>query len=401
MTQAKAGSDEGANDAELPRRDWLLLPALSLLTIFLLAGAMELVARSIFYRLPTSGENCLMMPDPSRGAQGIPNCVVWEKIPEGKATEYRFNTSGYRDNADFGPKASGTFRIVVVGTSVAAGFRVAQEQTMSALLPAELSQRLGRKVEVYNEGLPSRTTDAIARDLDQAIAVDPNMILWIVSPLDVAYPAMMEHPEAAGALGMAPGLDRSWSLIKDVFAKQSFLVSIATLFSHTASATMLRDWLYRSPSQYVQSSLAGADYKKDFLLSEPGAEFREELSEFDRGAASIAEQASKAGIPLVVVFVPDRTQAAMIAMMSGRPAGFNPYQLSETLRAIVQSHGGTYVDILPDFRTVPNPQLGYFALDGHPNALGHAMLAHFVTDKLVKLASAAQTPPPAGPQTRP
>ena len=71
--------------------------------------------------------------------------MIWEKIPEGKLTEYRFNSSGYRNNADFGPKSPGTYRIVMVGTSVAAGFRVPQGQTIGALLPAELSRRTGAR----------------------------------------------------------------------------------------------------------------------------------------------------------------------------------------------------------------------------------------------------------------
>ena len=173
MTPANPDVQEGAKEARLPARDWLLIPALSLLTIVLLASSVEFVARSIYFRLPTSGENCLAMPDPARGAQGIPNCAVQEKIPEGQVTEYKFDSSGYRNNVSLGPRTSHTYRIVIVGTSVAAGFRIAQQQTIAALLPGELSRRLGRNVEVYNEGLPARTTSAIALDMDQAIAARP------------------------------------------------------------------------------------------------------------------------------------------------------------------------------------------------------------------------------------
>ena len=90
---------------------------------------------------------------------GNPNCVSWEKIPKASLSEYRFNGCGYRNNADFGPKPPGTYRIVMMGTSIAAGFRVPQEQTMAALLPAELSRRSERKIELYNEGLPLRSSE--------------------------------------------------------------------------------------------------------------------------------------------------------------------------------------------------------------------------------------------------
>jgi hypothetical protein len=385
MTQASAVNVGRGKDTGLPRRDWILLPIFSFLTVCLLAGSAELISRQIFFRLPTSGESCLKIEDPSSGARGIPNCVVWEKIPEGNLTEYRFNSNGYRDYVDFGPKPPGTYRIVLVGTSVAAGFRAAQEQTIAGLLPEELSKRTGRKVEVYSAGLPWRSASAISRDLKDAIAANPDMILWILSPLDVTYASSMRTVSEDRPLKLPAGvghLTREWYLVKDVFTKRSFVASVSTVFSHTSSATMLRDLFYRSPSQYVQASLAGTDYKKEFLQEEPSAGWYQELREFDASAASIEEQATKAGIPLVAVLVPDRTQAAMISMMGEGPKGFDPYKLGDELRSIVESHGGMYVDILPEFRTVLNPQLGYFALDGHPNAFGYAMITKFLTNKL-------------------
>jgi hypothetical protein len=130
----------------------------------------------------------------------------------------------------------------------------------------------------------------------------------------------------------------------------------------------------------------GGDYKKEFLQSESSAEWSKELRDFDSSASSIAEQARKAGIPLVVVFVPDRTQVALISMTGECPKGFDPYKVGKEVSSIIVSHGGTYLDILPEFRTIPNPQMGYFALDGHPNAFGHAMIAKFLTDKLADVA---------------
>jgi hypothetical protein len=381
MTRPNAADAGCAEEAKLPRRDWVLLPILSLLTMCLLAGLVELCGHEMFARVSTVGENCLVVNDPSNGARGIPNCVIWEKIPEGKPTEYRFNSSGYRNNVDFGPKSPGTYRIVMVGTSVAAGFRVPQEQTIGALLPAELSRRTGRKVEVYNEALPWRTPRSISRIFNEALAANPDMILWIVSPLDIASPKY-----EAGSVTQ----NGKWNFIRTAFDTESFNASMAAIFGHTKTATLLKELLYESPSQYVRSSLMGADYKKEFLQSESSAEWNTELKDFDSSAASIAGQARKAGIPLVVALVPDRTQAALISMTGEWPKDFDPYKVGNEVSSIIVSHGGTYLDILPEFRTVPNPQLGYFALDGHPNALGHAMITRFLTNKLADAAAKPQ-----------
>jgi hypothetical protein len=396
--------DEGVECAaqkKLPRRDWILLPGLSLLTICILAASLELGARRMFGRLTYYGENCLVFKDPDIGARGIPNCVVREKIPEGQAMEYRFNSSGYRNESDFGPKARGTYRIVIVGTSVAAGFRVPEEQTMATLLPAALSQRTGRKVEVYNQALPLRTTRSISRNFPDAIAANPDMILWVVSPLDISYSSSARRQEDVAPFNPQVG---AWHFMKSIVSTESFATSVATIFSHTRSSILLKDLLYESPSQYVRSSLMGADYNQRFLQSESSAEWLSELKEFDRSAEEIAGQARNARIPLVAVLVPDRTQAAMISTMDVSPKGFDPYKLDRELRTIIVSHGGIYVDILPEFRSTPNPHRGYFAIDGHPNAYGQAMIAKFLTDKLASTPlpeASAQVGPQPGFGPRP
>jgi hypothetical protein len=69
------------------------------------------------------------------------------------------------------------------------------------------------------------------------------------------------------------------------------------------------------------------------------------------------------------------------------------------VRKIVTRHGGIYINILPDFRGVPNPEAHYFPVDGHPTASGHAviseMLAKALTDGAIPELKAASQPPAA------
>ena len=152
MIQSKANDPRGLKEAKLRRRDWILLPMISLLTICCISVSTELIARSMFPAEGAVGETCMIVNDPSIGSQGIPNCVCWEKVPEGELTEYRFNSSGYRNDVEFGPKPPGTYRIVVGGSSYALGYGVPIEKTFATLLPVKLSQITGRRIELYNEG---------------------------------------------------------------------------------------------------------------------------------------------------------------------------------------------------------------------------------------------------------
>jgi hypothetical protein len=108
---------------------------------------------------------------------------------------------------------------------------------------------------------------------------------------------------------------------------------------------------------------------------------RQALQDFDSYAGDMEARANAAGVPLVIVLLPYRAHAAMISMGEW-PAGYDPYKLDQDMRTIVTRHGGTYIDILPDYRNVPDPEEGYFPVDRHPNAHGHAMIARMLAKEL-------------------
>jgi hypothetical protein len=125
MNESDQSQQVRLTSAKLSRRDWILLPAVGLFTIVFLASLTELIAREMYPRLITKGEDCIVK-DPVTGARGIPHSVCWEKIPEGELTQYRFNSSGYRSDEDFGSKLPGTYRIVMMGTSFTIGMLAAR-----------------------------------------------------------------------------------------------------------------------------------------------------------------------------------------------------------------------------------------------------------------------------------
>ena len=383
---AAAGA-QGGRERKLPRRDWTLLPMLGLLTICVMAVSTESIAGRMFSVGLGSRPPCIELPDYSKGARVAPNTVCWGKLPESQITEYRFNSCGDRMDMDCGPKPPGVYRIVLTGTSTVLGRYVQREDTLAALLPAELSRLAGRKVEVYNKGMMWGFLNSVSLRADEVLTAKPDMVLWVLMPHDFETPAFVSNeaiwhqsaalPETAGKPG---SLARIWYRIKVAYSSDSIQDVARYRFRRTQASTLLQHYLYESQSRYVNSFLMGGEYA-DFLRIQQSVDWQGKLRQFDSDMSNCAAQTSTVGVPLVVVLVPDRAQAAMISMGEW-PVGYDPYKLDNELRSIVTSHGGTYIDILPGFRSIPNPEQYYYPVDGHPNANGHRIISGLLATAL-------------------
>jgi hypothetical protein len=388
MTQSSAGDPGNLPEAKLPRRDWILLPLLGLMTLVLMAVSSELIARRYFGESKTSLNNCLVLNDAATGVRGIPNSVCWEKIPESPLIEYKLDCSGFRTGMACGPKPQGTYRIVMMGSSVAMGERVPIESTFATLLPKEISQSAGRRVELYNEAMGYGFPRNTVLRFNDVLAAKPDMILWVLTLIDVKLAGFL-YPENPSKKPERPS--SSQPRLMDSL-KNSMKETVRAHAGNPVAGTLtaLRHIVYQHQSQneYIQSYLMlpqGAegfwDAGPEALRTELNPEWQARLKEFDRSAADVERMASAAGVPLVAVLIPNRAQAAMISMGEW-PAGFDPYTMDRELRSIITRHGGAYIDILPDFRGIPNAERHYYALDGHPDAGGHAIIAEFLAREL-------------------
>ena len=391
MTQFPSSDSESIKEAKLPRRDWILLPLLGLLTICLMVVCTEAIGTRIYPRAGAPLLDCLVLNDPSTGIRGIPHSACWSRLIEGPLVESRFNGCGHREVIECGTKPASAYRIVLPGSSVVFGLGVPRDKTFAALLPGQLCSRSGRNVELYNAGMVTRGTASFARQInqhfDRILAAHPDMILWIMTPLDVEAESLPEpgvQPAVAEEESVsrkpASFFSRSWEFAQTSFRAKSIPAAIDAISNQTRTVFLLRHLLYESQSLYVKSYLMSGD-DAGFLRSEPNVEWQNRLQQFESDVDGIEEQSAAAGIPFVAVLIPNRAQAAMISMGEW-PAGYDPYKLDKELRGIVTRHGGTYLDILQDYRDVPNPERGYFPVDGHPNADGHAMISRMLAKEL-------------------
>lgn len=397
MSVADAGGMEGEKEARLQTRDWILLPAIGLLTICLLAVSTEAIARKLFPVSQTDFENCFATGDPSGTAPAKPNSVCFERMGESKfPVRYKFNSRGDREDGDLEPKARGKYRIVMIGSSFAMGLFIPREMTFAALLPQELSQQTGRNIELYNEstggkfrGGPFPIKDSVLR-FQNVLPAGPDMILWIITPMDIenseleplAVEPQAQGVEAPEEMESSAGTRSFWSRLGNSVVLGTAWGKLRYRWDQSRTSAVLEHYLIatESPNQYVQSYLQnGSD--ADFLKTEPGAEWQDLLENFEGQAEGFEKLAHEAKIPFVAVLIPNRAQAAMIATNSW-PPGYDPYKLDDELRALIEDHGGTFVDVLPDFRNEPDPWKNYFPVDGHLNAKGHTMVSQMLAKEL-------------------
>jgi hypothetical protein len=398
MTVPGQGSNGVASNVQgnrkISSKDWIILPLIGLLTISGLTVVIELVARGIYYRAPAKGRKCLIYRDPATGIGVIPNTVCKASDAE-QVIEYRFNSCGFRTDLSCTQKTPGTYRIVMLGSSTAMGLGVAQEKTFASLLPIELSQLTGRKIELYDEGLTANHPELIARWFNQALEPKPDLLLWIVTPYDVQVSG--EAPEAEPE-AQANAVSKTLFFLKNRPQGESLLDAMRSVWTdYSRTAILLRHTLYKSQSQFLRSYLVG-DGVSGYMKTEPTELWQKRLKLFDSYAASISSQAKAAGIPLVVVQLPSRAQVIMAAT-DDQVAGYDPYALNRELRAIVTRHGAMYMDGLPGYRTTYDVDQVFQLADEHPNDEGHKLMAKELSELLTdgtipQLKAVPSTQPP-------
>src|SRR5215469_4042079 len=226
------GAMTGSIEQRLPWWDYLILPALSLLTAVLLLGSAEFTARTLWPK--NTVDSCLVRD--SSGMHYKAGCVSKTKIPEGPWVESHYNDCGLQSDFPCHFKSAGDLRIAILGSSSAEGYMVPFEASYGAGLERILSLKCGRTVEVQNLAVAGTHLTDVARRTDEALSLRPDLVLIVLTPYDL-WKEITEEP-AGGNLSQ-PGRPQPQSLVRSQVEqlKQSIRESSALL--------MLRHLLYR------------------------------------------------------------------------------------------------------------------------------------------------------------
>jgi hypothetical protein len=345
----------------LPRRDLVILPLLSLMTVIAMLAGAEVAAR---LAMPAKSVDECLAPDPVLGHRPRPMCVSRTKSAEGDWVENRYNDCGYRSEDSCRPPPDGTLRLAVLGSSMSWGLNVPTEQTWYIRSADMLSRLCGRRIDVQNLSGVFNLTQIAAR-VPEALALKPSAAVMIVTPFDLeGIPPEPFVPGVADPVRPAP----------------QGLRKVQVAITSARAVVAAQHLIFRQPDTYIPLYLHYGD-KADFLRPPFKPAWRQRLAYTDQALGYMADQFHGAGIPFVLVFVPQEAQADIVAAKQQIP-GVDPFAFGVAMGAIARKHGIVYHDLTPRFSTVADAPDLYLNVDAHMNGRGNALEAEGVEQAL-------------------
>jgi hypothetical protein len=367
----------------LARRDYVLLPAICVLTVVLMFVVSEMGTRLV-WPAAREGKDC-HREDAALGMVNVPNCTMRIKVPETSWITYHYNECGFRSTEACGPKPPGTRRVAVLGTSFAEGTSVAYGDSFGALSAARLTRACHGPVEFQNLGVYDLPLRKVLTRIDQTIALQPDATVLVVAPFDLEKlnlpddaPAGLTKVAATAAPGTAGAPAAS---------RPDLLTRVKEMVQDSRAITVAEHFMFENPDIQIPMYLHYGD-KADFLRPPFSPAWQHRLAVFDQLIGDTAQRLRAAGVPLVLVVIPQRTQAELLAMKH-RPPGIDPFALERAMRAISQKHGVQYVDLFTEFSHETHPAHFYYPVDNHLNEDGSRAVARGIVAGLANGGIAA------------
>jgi hypothetical protein len=348
----------------LPRKDLLLLPLISLLTVLLMIGAAEFTTRKIW---PEKMRDDCFSVDPVLGNRFAPNCSTMRKNAEGPWIRYEYNECGYRGTTSCGPKPQGTLRIVLMGSSAAFGLDVPYDQHIAVRAAPGLAEVLGHPIEFQNLGGVGRDWSKNEMVLDEVLSLKPDAIFYFVMPFDLIRMDRLESelPQDAGPVSSVKLNVGTWVKVRHLLANSRVVYMIQHFLLADESFLLRAVQNYGDPLDVSRQPTPPLGEKRFALL--------------DMIVGKLADRAREAHVPCFMIAVPNRAEVVMIRSNAQIPH-MDPYIFPQQMQATAQRHGVAYIDLLPYLKNAPNAADLYYRVDGHPTGTFHELLTRILVD---------------------
>ena len=338
----------------LPRRDYLLLPLIFVMTIIVLLVGGEVSARLIYVQ-DDDAEPCEYLT--ATGYRYHPMCTSRTKVWEGPWTTQHFNACGYPSAAPCTKLPAGSLRVVVFGSSTARGALVNFDRSFSTLAATALSHSCGRGVDFQNLGTEPADVDRIDLRVPEAMALKPSAIVMMVGSFDIMH---LKDPPPTGEGAEPPlrfNLHGAVQLLRD---SRLFL--------------LMQYELYKDPSFQIRAFLLNGD-DADAVRPPLSAAWRQRVADFGDLLDRITRQTGH--VPLLLLYTPGRAPVAM-ERPAVKPPGVDPLALGAALKQVAERDGVRFVDTTDAMASAVDFQSLYYLTDGHLTDAGQAVLAGVV-----------------------
>lgn len=276
---------------------------------------------------------------------------------------YRLNSKGFRDSERQYEKPHNVQRIVVLGDSVAFGYKINFAETFSRVLERRLQENSsGKVVEVVTLAMPGLNTIQESRLLScEGAKFNPNMIIVAFSINDADVGVSYKVSNMGCRIEML-------KMPIPCFLKDSMKKSALLLFLKSRLDALL--WKMDIQDYDDVSSSISTDYFARLYREE--SKWTQHVS---AGLRDIANFSQKMRIPAVLVIFPIMFH-------------FNEYRWGWIHEKVVKEAEANHfyvIDLLPEYRKYPIKQIrierGDFV---HPGRVGHSLAATVVSRNLIE-----------------
>jgi hypothetical protein len=276
-------------------------------------------------------------------------------------------------------------RIAVLGSSIGSGYAVSYADSFTGRVETQLTQACRRHVEIQTIAVDEArgpTWHTLADRVEEAVDLRPDALVLMVAPFDImqysAVPTQAQASRPAEPLSATlSGDTRAPGIV--AWLRRRHLTESLALFG-------AQHFIYEDQDRYIPLYLRHKD-QADFLRPPFSKVWSLRLRIADMTISRIADQARRAHLPLVVVFIPARGQAILSASKT-EPKGIDPFALDQAIGEIARRNHAAFVDITQITRRTTRVADDFYAVDGHPNDSGHALIAEGLDKALVRQAPA-------------